>query len=48
MQILNLKSEEFFCPPQNQFNVEEEEIYGINIEETFEDILRIPLCEKEG
>ena len=42
MPIFNRKSDEFFCPPPNQFEEDEEEIYAINFEETFEDIMNIP------
>ena len=41
MPILNRKADEFFCEEPNQFN-EEEEIYELENEETFEDILNIP------
>ena len=41
MPIFNRKSDEFFCPPPNQFNFNFNEVYSINSEEVFEDILDI-------
>ena len=41
MPIFNRKSDEFFCEEPNQFNFNFNEVYSINSEEVFEDILDI-------